>query len=100
LVAQLRADLCGNVGQFIYILYRKSAPAGQFGYFCKQRGTAEFLRCPAAIFEWVKYADRVQLGIRLSYEPLDILLVVPTNEDDKSATRIQRGNAKKNEEED
>jgi hypothetical protein len=78
LVAQLFAYLCGNVRQLVNIFDCESAPAGQLRHFREQRGSAEFLWRSAAILKWFKYADRVQLGSRLSKQSLDILFVVPT----------------------
>ena len=77
LVAQLRADLRSDVRQVVYILDAESAPAGEFCHFIEQRGAIEFLRSAAAISERLKYADGLQLSIRLPHQPLDIFLAVP-----------------------
>jgi hypothetical protein len=70
--------VCGDVRQFLYILYVNSAATGQFRHFTEQGRPIEFLRRSAAITQWVKQADGIKLGICLSRESLDIALIVPT----------------------
>jgi hypothetical protein len=78
LVAQLRAYLFGDVRQLANVLYFKSTATGQFRHFTQQRGPIQFLWRSAAVIQWVKDADRIQSGIRLSRQPLDIVFMVPT----------------------
>src|SRR4029077_296747 len=78
LVAQLCTDLRSDVRQLVYILYREGAPAAEFRDFIEQRGAVEFFWSPAPRPKWVKYADRVQLSIRLAHKALDIVFVVST----------------------
>jgi hypothetical protein len=59
--------------------YCEGAPTGQSRHFGKQRVATEFLWRLAAKLEWVKYADQVELGMRLSCQLLDMLLAVPTS---------------------
>src|ERR1700741_1888490 len=61
----------------VHVLYVKSTATGQFCHFSEQRGPIEFLRRSVAVIQWVKDADRVQLAICLSHQPLDIVLIVP-----------------------
>src|SRR5258706_6877711 len=63
LVAQLHADLRGDVRQVVQILYSEGAPAGQFRHFIEQRRPVEFLLRSAAILERVKNSHGIELRI-------------------------------------
>jgi hypothetical protein len=56
----------------------KARPPVSSRHFTQQRGPIQFLWRSAAVIQWVKDADRIQSGIRLSRQPLDIVFMVPT----------------------
>ena len=78
MISQLHANLGGDVRKVLEAFDRKNASAGHIGDVGQQRGAVQLLRSPATITKRVKDANRIELGVRLFHQPLDIALVVPT----------------------
>src|SRR5450432_2668746 len=78
LVSQLHADFRRDVRKLVEFLDGEYSSSRHLRNLTQERRAVEFFRRAGAISKRVKYANRIELGVRFFYQPLDIVLTVTT----------------------
>ena len=78
LISQLHGDFFGGIGKLIEILYCKEAATRHLRNLREEGWPVELLGRSATVFQGIKDADGVELGIRFPYETLQVALAVAT----------------------
>src|SRR4029077_15456450 len=76
LISKLEADFCSDIRQFIEVTCSENTTAGHLRDFAQKGWAIKFFKGPAAVFERIKNADRIKLGIGFFHKPLDIAFLV------------------------